>query len=146
MSDWILKKFDELSPLEIYQILALRMSIFVVEQKRSYQEIDGNDPKTLHFFKSENGIILAYSRILPAGITFDNCSIGRIVVRKDYRGTGLGRELVQRSIDISKNEWDKPIEISAQLHLEKFYNSFGFETKSDIYDKDLVPHVNMIVN
>ncbi|MCL2610951.1 MAG: GNAT family N-acetyltransferase [Defluviitaleaceae bacterium] len=146
MAEWVLKSFDELKPSEIYEILQLRMKTFIVEQKRSYLEIDGNDPKTLHFFKREGGIIIAYSRILPPGVTFSNSSIGRIVVRKESRGTGLGRELVKRSIEIAKKEWNTTMEISAQLHLEKFYNSFGFKTISDIYDKEGVPHVNMILD
>lgn len=145
LDKYYLKEFNELTPGELYEILKLRMETFIVEQERSYKEIDGNDPKALHFFKKENESIVAYARIFEAGITFENVSIGRIVVKDEYRKAGLGRELVKNAIRIAKDKWHAPIEISAQLRLEKFYISLGFETISDVYTKDKVSHVNMIL-
>ena len=145
-NEYELKLFEELTPAELYGILKLRMEIFIVEQQRSYKEIDGNDSKALHYFKKENDEIIAYARIFEAGVTFDCVSIGRIVVKENYRKVGLGRELVHNCIQIAKQKWNSPIKISAQLHLENFYRSFGFEPISEIYNKDKVPHLNMILN
>ena len=78
--------------------------------------------------------------ILPAGAKFPEASIGRVIVAASERGTGLGRELVGRGIAIANG----PIRIGAQAHLQRFYGELGFETISDVYDEDGIPHVDMI--
>ena len=145
--EWSIKKFSDLTLDEMYDSLYLRTEVFVVEQKCYYQEVDNSDKVSYHIFaKDSEGTIVAYARILPAGISFDEVSIGRVVVDKNYRGQGLSRELVKRTLDFIKNEFnEKVIQISAQEYLINFYKSFGFEINSDVYLEDNIPHIDMIL-
>lgn len=145
--EWSIKKFSDLTLDEMYDSLYLRTEVFVVEQKCCYQEVDNSDKVSYHIFaKDSEGTIVAYARILPAGISFDEVSIGRVVVDKNYRGQGLSRELVKRTLDFIKNEFnEKVIQISAQEYLINFYKSFGFEINSDVYLEDNIPHIDMIL-
>ncbi|KJL04470.1 MULTISPECIES: GNAT family N-acetyltransferase [Priestia] len=142
---WCIKSFQELTNDELYEILQLRTSIFVVEQKCAYLEVDGKDKFAYHLFKKENKKIIAYLRVLPKGISYKEASLGRIIVKQAQRGTGLGRELVARGIDFLENELhEKTIKIQAQSRLQKFYESFGFKPISDIYADEGLPHVDML--
>jgi len=141
---WELKKFDALTNGELYDVLRLRVDIFVVEQTCPYPEIDGKDPKSLHLMYKENGSIVAYARILPPGLSFDEASIGRIIVAKSHRGTGLGHELLDQAIKASLAEYNQPIKIGAQAYLEKYYEAAGFVTVSDVYLEDDIPHIDML--
>lgn len=96
---WCIKSFQELTNDELYEILQVRTAIFVVEQKCAYLEVDGKDKLAYHLFKKENEKIIAYLRVLPKGISYQEASLGRIIVEQAQRGTGLGRELVARGID-----------------------------------------------
>src|SRR5690606_39705428 len=96
--NWQIKRFNELSPDELYQIMALRLEVFVVEQNCVYQDADGKDHEALHLFASENGSITAYCRIFGPGIYFEDSSIGRVIVKESFRGSGLGHELMKRAI------------------------------------------------
>ncbi|MFP8644377.1 GNAT family N-acetyltransferase [Priestia aryabhattai] len=142
---WCIKSFQELTNDELYEILQLRTSIFVVEQKCAYLEVDGKDKFAYHLFKKENKKIIAYLRVLPKGISYKEASLGRIIVKQAQRGTDLGRELVARGIDFLENELhEKTIKIQAQSRLQKFYESFGFKPISDIYADEGLPHVDML--
>ncbi|MCL1991173.1 MAG: GNAT family N-acetyltransferase [Defluviitaleaceae bacterium] len=143
---WELKKFNALTNQELHDIFRLRVDIFVVEQACPYDEIDGKDPKSWHLMYKENGDIIAYARLLPPGLSFDEASIGRVVVAKAHRGRQLGyalmHEAVKRSLDIYK----KSIKIAAQAHLEAFYRVSGFVKASDIYLDDGIPHIDMLLD
>lgn len=143
---WELKPFDDLLNKQLYDILQLRSEVFVVEQNCPYQDADGKDLKSFHLMgRDRNGILMAYSRILPAGISYKEPSIGRVVSSPKVRGTGAGKELMEQSISaVEKIAGRSPIKIGAQLYLKKFYESFGFVVSGDQYMEDGIPHIEML--
>ncbi|HEM5146149.1 TPA: GNAT family N-acetyltransferase [Streptococcus suis] len=142
---WEIKAFDQLSLQELYGILTLRVDVFVVEQACPYPEVDGKDPNCLHLFGTDEGELVAYLRILPAGLSYDEVSIGRVVIKSSHRGKGLGRPMMEQAIHFITNEWkERQIKIGAQAHLEKFYSSLGFEPVSEVYLEDDIPHLDML--
>ena len=93
---------------------------------------------------TENGRILAYARLVPAGVKYSLPSIGRVIVHPDARGRGLAKELLERSIDYIFSEWNPDgIQLQGQVYLQDFYESFGFVPVSEAYDEDGIPHVDM---
>jgi len=141
---WVTKKFEALSVVELYQILRLRSEIFVVEQNCVYQDLDNKDQKALHLFGEYDGKIIAYSRLFKAGDYFDCSSIGRVVVDENYRDKNFGHELIAQGIaGIKKYYGEENITISAQLYLKKFYESHGFIQTSEMYLEDDIPHIEM---
>lgn len=143
--DWKCKTFDELTPHELYAILQLRSEVFVVEQDCVYQDMDGKDQHCYHLCGWDNGLLMVYTRLVPAGISYDEPSIGRVVSSPKTRGTGAGRELMKRSISQLHELWGvQPIRIGAQAYLKKFYESLGFQQTSDIYMEDGIPHMEML--
>ena len=142
---WEIKAFDQLSLQELYTILTLRTNVFVIEQACPYPEVDGKDPNCLHLLGTINGELVAYLRILPAGLRYDEVSIGRVVVKPIHRGKGLGRLMMEQAIHCITNEWkESQIKIGAQAYLEKFYQSLGFEPVSEVYLEDDIPHLDML--
>ncbi|MDG3181697.1 GNAT family N-acetyltransferase [Streptococcus parasuis] len=142
---WEIKAFDQLSLQELYTILTLRTNVFVVEQACPYPDLDGKDPNCLHLLGTINGELVAYLRILPAGLRYDEVSIGRVVVKPSHRGKGLGRLMMEQAIHCITNEWkESQIKIGAQAYLEKFYQSLGFEPVSEVYLEDDIPHLDML--
>ncbi|EOP01774.1 hypothetical protein ICS_05857 [Bacillus cereus BAG2O-3] len=143
---WNLKKFDELTNIELYNLLKERTLVFVVEQNCPYPEVDGKDPFSYHLFKEDNGEIIAYLRIVPAGVSYQEISIGRVFVKKEYRGQGIAEELLKKGLDFIQNELkEKTVKIQAQDYLRKFYSSFGFQTISQTYLEDNITHVDMLL-
>ncbi len=142
--NWTLKKFEELTNNELYELLRLRSEVFVVEQKSLFADMDNKDQKCLHLLGCEDGHILAYSRIVPEGLSYEFPSIGRIVVAPAGRGSGLGQELMQVSIDALEDLYGKTtIRIGAQVYLREFYSSFSFRQTSDVYNEDGIDHIEM---
>jgi ElaA protein len=143
---WVLKKFDELTSHELYSILQLRNEVFVVEQNCVYQDADNKDQASYHFTGWMNDRLIAYTRLLPRGIAYNEyVSIGRVVTSPSERGNGIGKELVQRAIEQLNNLFESvPIKIGAQIYLKKFYSEFGFQQTSDIYLEDGIEHIEMI--
>lgn len=142
---WLLKKFDELTPYELYEILQLRNEVFVVEQNCAFQDADNNDQSAWHLMGFDEKNLVAYTRLLPAGAVYEKASIGRVVTSPAVRRTGVGKELMQQSIDaIYKLFGAQPIKIGAQLYLKKFYESFGFEQISGVYLEDDIEHIYML--
>lgn len=141
---WEIKSFESLSVNELYDILRLRSEIFVVEQNCVYLDIDGKDKVALHLFGEFNGKIVAYSRLFKAGISFDNASIGRVVVDANYRDKKWGHDLMREAIAGIKTHFgERKITIGAQLYLKKFYESHGFLQTSEMYLEDDIPHIEM---
>ncbi|WP_296146368.1 GNAT family N-acetyltransferase [uncultured Flavobacterium sp.] len=139
-----IKPFKELSADELCQLLQLRSEVFVVEQNCVYQDIDGKDPKAIHVIGEFEGEIVAYSRIFKAGDYFDQASIGRVVVKENFRDRKWGHDLIKEAIvAIEKNFGTSEITISAQLYLKKFYESHGFIQTSEEYLEDGIPHIEM---
>lgn len=145
--EWIIKKFDELKAKDIYNILALRNEVFIVEQDCVYMDCDYKDFNSYHLFLEQNGEIVAYLRVLEKGVSFDQISIGRVAVKKDFRGKGLSREMMLKAINFIENDLkETSIKIQAQSYLINFYTSLGFKPISDEYLEDNIPHIDMIYN
>ena len=139
------KPFAELSPYELYAIIRLRNEVFVVEQNCVFQDADNKDEHADHLMIWDDQQLVAYARLLPAGAAYKEMSIGRIVSSPAYRGTGAGKLLVSKAIDLCRELFeDGPIRIGAQLYLENFYASFGFVKTSDVYLEDGIKHIEMI--
>ena len=141
---WKIKSFEDLSVYELYAVLRLRSEIFVVEQNCVYLDLDGKDKKGLHLLGEFEGKIVAYSRLFKPGISFDNASIGRVVVDAHYRDRKWGHELMREAIaGIQLHFGESKITIGAQLYLKKFYESHGFIQTSEMYLEDDIPHIEM---
>ena len=145
MIRWEILSFTELSPCQLYDILQLRAAIFVVEQKCTYQDVDGYDLNAFHVLGWDSEVLGAYARILPPHSKYPQCSIGRVAVAETHRGKGLARECMQRALDAALRQYPgQPILAQSQCYLEKFYQSFGFTAVSEPYDDDGIPHIDMI--
>lgn len=141
---WKIKRFNELSSEELYSMLHLRSKVFVVEQNCVYQDIDGKDLKALHLIGVFDKKIAAYARLFKSGDYFDNASIGRVVIDPEYRDKKWGHQLMQHAISgLEKHFGETEITISAQLYLQKFYESHGFVATSETYLEDDIPHIEM---
>lgn len=142
---WHFKEWAELDIEELYEILSLRIEVFVIEQNCPYQDADGKDKKSRHLFAmNASGKCVACLRLVNPGVSYDELSIGRVVTSPSLRGSGLGKELMHRSIEIVQNEGNPSVRISAQSHLQKFYETFGFKKVSEEYLEDDIPHVEML--
>ncbi|GAE37333.1 GNAT family N-acetyltransferase [Halalkalibacter akibai] len=145
MLNWKVKSFNQLEINELYELLQLRVEIFVVEQNCPYQELDGMDRLAYHLLGYENGELKAYSRLFKGGILFEDASIGRVIVRKESRHLGYGQALINKSISYMESQWqEQTILIHAQEYLKDFYQSFGFQPVSDVYLLDGINHINMV--
>jgi ElaA protein len=143
---WKTKKFKDLTIDEFFEIIYLRTAIFVVEQNCPYQEIDEKDRKSYHIYgTTEKGEIIAVSRIVPKGISYDEISIGRVALKKEYRGMGFADEMMIETIKFIEGNFGKQtIRISAQQYLHNYYNNHGFQQVGEMYLEDNIPHVEMI--
>jgi len=142
---WKIKPFEALTVHELYDLLKLRSEIFVLEQNCVYLDLDGKDKKALHLIGEYDDKIVAYVRLFDAGISFDNASIGRVVVDANYRDRKWGHDLMREAIAAIKSNFNKDeITIGAQLYLKKFYESHGFVPSSEMYLEDDIPHIEMI--
>jgi len=145
MNEWRFARLDELTAREVHDILQARSAVFVVEQACAFQDMDGADPGSWHLFARKDGAIAAYCRIMPAGLKFNEPSIGRVITTGAVRGTGIGRMLMLEALRRTTSLWPgSAVRISAQLRLEAFYHSLGFATDSAPYDEDGIPHVEML--
>ncbi len=144
--NWYHKHFNDLTTKELYQILQLRNEVFIVEQICPFQDLDDKDFKCFHLmgFDTDSQKILAYTRIVPAGISYEDASIGRVVTSVQARGEGIGKVLMQKSIELLEELYGGvPIRIGAQYYLKKFYESLGFQQVEEIYLEDGIEHILM---
>ncbi len=140
-----IKKFSELTNNELYEILRVRNQVFIVEQECAFQDIDEYDQEAYHFFINDNEHIIAYLRVLPKGMTFNEVSIGRILVTEHNRKRGLAKLILEIAIKFITDELNEDvIEISAQTYLIKFYESLGFKIISEVYLEDGLEHIDML--
>jgi ElaA protein len=143
--NWVLKKFDELSNNELYAILRLRTEVFVVEQNCVFQDMDNKDQQSYHLMGWQDDLLAAYTRLVPPGVSYELPSIGRVVTSPAVRRGGMGKLLMEKSIEETIRLFGPlPIKIGAQVYLDKFYRSLGFEPYGDTYIEDGIPHVEMI--
>ncbi len=143
--DFKIKRFNELTTEELYEILKVRNTVFVIEQNCIYQDCDGKDRNSFHIFAMDGEEVIAYSRVLDKGISYDEISIGRVLVAKAQRGKGIANMLMNKAITFITEELNEDnIRISAQEYLLKFYSSLGFKVVSETYLEDGIPHVEMV--
>jgi ElaA protein len=146
MIQWTLATLRELGPEEVYQVVVLRQRVFIVEQTCAYLDCDGHDVSALHLLgRTDAGLLQAYARLLGPGMKYCEPSIGRVVVEPAARGVGVGRALVREAISRARDAFGAPLRIGAQMHLERFYGSFGFVRSGNPYDENGIPHVCMIL-
>ncbi len=142
--EWKIKRFEALSVQELYKLLQLRSEVFVVEQNCVYQDIDGKDHKAIHLIGEVDGEMVCYARLFKPKDYFEQASIGRVVVKPNFRDKKLGHVLMREAIIVMKKHFDSTkITISAQLYLKKFYESHGFIQTSEMYLEDDIPHIEM---
>ncbi|MCU0402106.1 MAG: GNAT family N-acetyltransferase [Algoriphagus sp.] len=140
-----LKSFYELTNDELYAILRLRSEVFVVEQNCPYLDLDNKDQKCHHLMLYDEDRLAAYCRLLPAGISFSEISIGRVISAPSHRGTGVGKKVMQLGIDYCEELFGKgPIRIGAQVFAKPFYEALGFVAEGEEYLEDDIPHVEMV--
>lgn len=154
MINWQCRTFSDFSAQDLYEILQLRMEVFVVEQNCFYQDLDGKDQIALHLLgrSSESSStdntgnpLDAYLRVLPPGLSYDEPSIGRVLTSPRARGAGLGKALMLEGIRQCESLYpNQGIRISGQLYLQKFYEDLGFKVVSDVYDDAGIPHIEML--
>ena len=141
----IIKKFKELTIDELYEILKLRLEVFVVEQNCIYQDIDDIDKRSYHLFMKEKDKpeVKVYIRVFEKDK--ETAQIGRVVTAKDERRKGYASELIKKGIDISKNEMKKTkVYLEGQVYAAKLYEKLGFKIISDEFLEDGIPHYKML--
>ena len=142
---WHLKKFDELTTKELYGIIQLRVEIFVVEQNCPYQDLDNKDLVSHHLFLEDGDEIIACLRIIPEGVSFKEMAIGRIVVKKSYRGKGISKIMIKKAREFIINGLGKnKIRIFGQAYLKDFYINLGFKQGSDEQWEDGIKHFEFL--
>ena len=138
----IVKHFSELDANEFLAIAKLRISVFVVEQKCPYQEIDDMDRDAYHLWLKDEDGIEAYARVLPPGATLSTASIGRVIAVK--RRCGLGSKIVEAAIRIAQSPFSaNKITIEAQVYARSLYEKHGFVQNSEVFLEDGIPHIQM---
>ncbi|CAN5181488.1 GNAT family N-acetyltransferase [soil metagenome] len=145
--NWILyHNITEFEPAHLYEVLKLRQDIFIIEQNCIYDDIDGLDYDSAHLLlHGDDDTLIGYLRLVPAGKKFDELSLGRIAIKKEYRGKGYGKNLIKKGLAIAKKWGETSIRIEAQAHLVNYYANLGFKTNSETYDVDGIPHIQMMV-
>jgi len=143
---WEFKTFDALTAAEVYALLKLRSEVFVVEQNCVFLDMDDKDQMCHHLLGYKGNLLAAYTRIVPMGVSYpDYPSIGRVITSPQARGEGLGKILMEESIQRLFSLYGHvPIKIGAQLYLKKFSESLGFVQCGDVYDEDGIPHLPML--
>lgn len=146
--NYILKTFEELTTIELYQILQLRADVFIVEQYCNYRDLDDKDLKAYHLMGYKDDKMVSYARLLNKGISYpEDCSIGRVLTHSSARNIGAGKELMQNAIAYCKDLFPNlKIHISAQTYLLKFYTDLGFESTGKEYLEDEIPHTEMVMD
>jgi ElaA protein len=144
---WKWQKFSDIAPSEVYEMLAVRQQVFVVEQECLYLDADGLDAQAWHLFGCNPlGELIAYARILPPNTRYQEPSIGRVLICKAARGRGIGHELMTQCLRKCQLHYAKQaIRISAQAYLCEFYQSFGFEPQGQPYDDGGIAHISMVL-
>ncbi|MDA3616589.1 GNAT family N-acetyltransferase [Polluticaenibacter yanchengensis] len=142
---WKQLSFEQLSNVDLYKILQLRAAVFIIEQNCIYQDLDDKDFKSHHVCAYSGNDLVAYTRVLPAGLSYEEVSIGRVVTSVKARGKGIGKLLMEKSIETAYALFGNvDIKISAQFYLLKFYQSLGFVEQGEVYLEDNIEHIQMV--
>ena len=138
----VIKEFSELTTDELFEILKLRVTVFVVEQNCCWQEIDDFDRQSIHVYLKDSSGILAYLRVVPSGLVCDDVSIGRVIAAK--RRCGLGTRVLSEGIKAAKEKFNADvISIEAQSYAKEFYEKAGFVQTSEEFLDTGIPHIQM---
>ena len=153
---FLVKHFKDLSVDEFFEIAKARYEVFACEQKITQEnDFDDIDKKCYHIFSLDNNAITSYARIIPKEYSnYEDTSIGRVLVNKNYRRNGLAKKLMMQSIEFITNnlneehitlsaQYEEHITLSAQYYIKDLYKSLGFKEISDVYDEVGIPHVKM---
>lgn len=142
---WSSKAFGDLNTEELFELLKLRQSVFVVEQECAYPDIDHIDRIAMHLCGWHDTELVAYARLVKPKATYSQASIGRVVVAPNARGQRLGRILMEEALRQTDRIFpNQPVKIGAQERLEKFYTGLGFIRTSEMYMEDGIPHIHMV--
>jgi ElaA protein len=145
---WKALHFRDLDLDTLYALLKLRAEVFVVEQDCAYLDPDDKDhhPETIHLLGvADDGALVAYLRILPAGLSYPQVSFGRVLTAPAYRGRGLGEPMLRAALAQIEAHWPgADVQIGAQAHLQDYYGRYGFVPSSTPYVEDGIPHVDML--
>lgn len=143
---WFVQHYRDLSLNDFHDIISLRIEVFVIEQNCPYQELDGKDKSAWHIFaKNMHGQVIATLRIVPSQTAGNNPSIGRVVVKQDWRGIALGHLIMEKAMAFIREEFGQiSVKLSAQEHLQSYYERHGFQRVTEMYLEDEIPHVGMV--
>lgn len=137
--------FEALSLVNLYEILALRNAVFIVEQSCFYQDIDFNDQDAKHVVAYEDNRLVAYARILPINEKQQTVSFGRLITIPSFRGKGLAKQMMESILGYLAHHHAKlTISITAQCYLQAFYKHYHFESLGEPFDLDGIPHIRMV--
>jgi ElaA protein len=148
--DWQVRSFDQIDGPALYQLLALRSQVFVVEQNCVFQDMDGFDAVALHLMgyttqPEGQPVLQAYARCFAPGVKMPEASIGRVLTAQEARGTGMGHRLIAKALELVQQQWGAtPIRIGAQMHLGAFYAQHGFVATGQPYMEDGIEHIEML--
>ena len=138
------KSFQELTTDELYELLRVRSEVFVVGQNCVYQDLDGDDQKSIHLWLTVAGKVVALARVCPAGTHMKEISIGRVITIATERGKGYGKQIVLHAIDAAVEHFGAQlIDIEAQEYAKGFYEGVGFRQSSDTFVLEGIPHIKM---
>jgi ElaA protein len=163
---WEFHTFQTLDTRRLFEFMKLRTDVFVVEQQCAYPELDSFDNRddTIHLLGFDQQTLAAYARAMPisepaeanySDVVHDNgnandkrnitaVKIGRVVVIKSHRGTGLAEQLMNSLLSqLEKTYPGKDHILSAQVPIVSFYEALGFKTESAPYLEDGIPHIDM---
>jgi ElaA protein len=137
-------QLEEMGPMLLYDMLAVRQGIFVVEQSCIYQDLDGLDKSALHLLVRRNGEIVACLRLLTPDSQYESLRIGRVAVSVGSRSKGIARAMMCKAIEKAQQDFStKAICLNAQTYLQEFYESLGFRVSGEPFLEDGIPHIHM---
>ncbi|MGI9274780.1 MAG: GNAT family N-acetyltransferase [Endozoicomonas sp.] len=149
MIQWQWARFDQLGNEELYEVFSARQAVFVVEQNCPYQDADGQDQSAYHLLgwseaNADCRHLAAYLRVIPPASSDKAVAIGRILTTEAFRGNGSGRQLLRQGLEKARATFPgHDLYMSAQAHLQAFYQTFGFQPEGEVYDEDGIPHIAM---
>ena len=143
---WKWSRLQDFTARELHDILAVRQSVFIVEQRCAYQDADHWDHAAWHLTgRADDARLVVYLRVNPPGLRFAEPSIGRLLTVKAWRGRHLARIALKKALDKCEKAYPgHAIRIAAQTYLETFYRRFGFRAVGAPYDEDGIAHIDMI--
>jgi ElaA protein len=140
-SDISKKTFKELTNEEVYQILDLRLKVFVMEQQIMYVDTDYKDQKCLHYMLKDDDQLVCYLRVIPKGLKYEEYALSRVATDPNYRSLGLATKLIVKAMNDLKGE---PIRISGQAYLKAYYEGLGFKVVKGPYLEEDILHYEMV--